>query len=145
PHCHGGRRRAGGEAERASGRGDRHRNQLGRGALSATAAALPQASSDEGIAALAKGGRTNFFGFVLRLIARLPFLFIAGQVYGAEVMGRFAYATIVIEFAAQLATLGMKRGLAQQLRNSERPEACVVWDAMLAALMASAAASLVLL
>jgi hypothetical protein len=27
---------------------------------------------------LAKGGRTNFFGFLLRLAARLPFLFIAG-------------------------------------------------------------------
>ena len=31
----------------------------------------------EDIAALAKGGRTNFFGFLLRLVARIPFLFIA--------------------------------------------------------------------
>jgi O-antigen/teichoic acid export membrane protein len=96
---------------------------------------------DEDIATLAKGGRTNFFGFVLRLIARLPFLFIAGHFYGATAMGRFAYAIIVIEFAAQLATLGLKRGLAQQLRGSDQPEACVVWDAMVAALVASALAS----
>jgi hypothetical protein len=40
------------------------------------------AAPDEDIAALAKGGRTNFFGFVLRLAARIPFLFIAGRLYG---------------------------------------------------------------
>ena len=43
---------------------------------------------------LAKGGRTNFFGFLLRLAARLPFLFIAGRIYGPELLGRFAYAVI---------------------------------------------------
>ena len=36
------------------------------------------AQGGEDIAALAKGGRTNFFGFLMRLVARLPFLFIAG-------------------------------------------------------------------
>ncbi|HEY0115838.1 MAG TPA: oligosaccharide flippase family protein [Allosphingosinicella sp.] len=103
------------------------------------------APPDDDIAALARGGRTNFFGFVLRLVARLPFLFIAGHFYGAEVLGRFAYAIIVIEFAAQLATLGLKRGLAQQLRSTDQPHVCVVWDAMLAALIASAIASAVLM
>ncbi|MBU3077097.1 lipopolysaccharide biosynthesis protein [Sphingomonas quercus] len=83
------------------------------------------------ISQLAKGGRTNFFGFLLRLAARLPFLFIAGRVYGAEALGRFAYAVIVVEFAAQLATLGLKRGLAQQLARTSRPQAHSVWDAML--------------
>jgi len=78
------------------------------------------------IAALAKGGRTNFLGFLLRLAARLPFLFIAGRWYGAAVLGRFAYATIIVEFAAQLATLGLKRGLAQQLSTTERPHVHVI-------------------
>ncbi len=111
-----------------------------------TAAAAPaSAPPDDDIAALAKGGRTNVFGFVLRLAARLPFLFIAGQLYGAAALGRFAYAIIVVEFAAQLATLGLKRGLAQQLRTSDQPQVCVVWDAMLAALIASAAASALLM
>ena len=41
------------------------------------------------MAALARGGRINFFGFILRLMARLPFLFIAGRMYGAEALGRF--------------------------------------------------------
>ncbi len=85
------------------------------------------------LAALARGGRINFFGFVLRLAARLPFLFIAGRMYGAEALGRFAYAVLIVEFAAQLATLGLKRGLAQQLARSERPDVCTCWDALLVA------------
>jgi O-antigen/teichoic acid export membrane protein len=99
----------------------------------------------EDIAALARGGRTNFFGFLLRLAARLPFLFIAGRLYGPELLGRFAYAVIVMELAAQLATLGLKRGLAEQLSTTDRPHACVVMDAMLAALIASSVATAILM
>ncbi len=44
------------------------------------------------IAALAKGGRTNFYGFLIRLVARIPFLFIASRLYGASALGRFASA-----------------------------------------------------
>ena len=90
------------------------------------------------LAALARGGRINFFGFVLRLAARLPFLFIAGRIYGAEALGRFAYAILIVEFAAQLATLGLKRGLAQQLAATDRPHTCIVWDALLVAAIGSA-------
>ena len=90
------------------------------------------------LAALARGGRINFFGFVLRLAARLPFLFIAGRMYGAEALGRFAYAILIVEFAAQLATLGLKRGLAEQLAKSDKPHTCVVWDALLVAAIGSA-------
>ena len=100
---------------------------------------------DDDIAALAKGGRTNFFGFVIRLVARIPFLFIAGRFYGPDLLGRFAYAVIVMELAAQLATLGLKRGLAQQLSTTDQPHVCVVMDAMLAAFLASAIASALLM
>jgi O-antigen/teichoic acid export membrane protein len=96
------------------------------------------------IADLAKGGRTNMFGFLLRLAARIPFLFIAGRMYGPDALGRFAYAILVIELAAQLATLGLKRGLAQQLSSAERPHVCVVWDGLLVAGAASAIAAAVL-
>ena len=104
----------------------------------------PAAPGDD-IAALAKGGRTNFLGFLLRLVARLPFLFSAGRYYGPELLGRFAYAIIVIELAAQLATMGLKRGLAQQLAHTDQPHACVVYDAIIAAFIASAVASLILM
>lgn len=72
--------------------------------------------TDEGdIAALAKGGRTNIMGFLVRLIARVPFLFIASRLYGAGAMGRLASALVMVEFAGLLATLGQTRGLAQRL------------------------------
>ena len=98
----------------------------------------PASAPPADLAALARGGRINFFGFVLRLAARLPFLFIAGRVYGAEALGRFAYAVLIVEFAAQLATLGLKRGLAQQLAQTDKPHVCVVWDALLVAAVGSA-------
>ena len=97
------------------------------------------------LAALARGGRINFFGFCLRLAARLPFLFIAGRMYGAEALGRFAYAVLIVEFAAQLATLGLKRGLAQQLAHTEKPHACVAWDGLLVAAVGSAIAMAILM
>ncbi len=96
------------------------------------------------IAALAKGGRTNILGFVLRLVARIPFLFIAGRMYGPDVVGRYAIAVLVIEFAALVATLGLKRGLAQALAHTDRPHAHVVWDALAVAFFASLLASGVL-
>ncbi len=97
----------------------------------------PAAPPAADLAVLARGGRINFLGFVLRLAARLPFLFIAGRIYGAEALGRFAYAIMIVEFAAQLATLGLKRGLAEQLAHTDKPHVCVVWDALLVGAMGS--------
>ena len=77
------------------------------------------------------------FGFLLRLAARIPFLFVAGRVYGPEALGRMAYAILVVEFAAQLATLGLKRGLALQLTSESRAPGHIVWDALLVVLIAS--------
>ncbi|URW75729.1 lipopolysaccharide biosynthesis protein [Sphingomonas donggukensis] len=100
--------------------------------------------AQQDIAALAKGGRTNILGFFLRLAARLPFLFIAGRLYGPEIVGRFALAVVVVEFAALVATLGLKRGLAQALTSTDRPHVHVVWDAMVVAFVASMVASALL-
>jgi len=97
------------------------------------------------LAALAKGGRTNIIGFLLRLAARLPFLFIAGRVYGPDVLGRFAYAVLVVEFAAQLATLGLKRGLAGAFAQTKRPESHVLADAMFLTLLFSFGAAALLM
>ncbi len=102
------------------------------------------ARAPDDIAALAKGGQTNIFGFILRLAARVPFLFIAGRLYGAATVGRFALAVVTIELAALLATLGMKRGLAQAFSDTDRPHAHIAWDALAVALFASIAASALL-
>ena len=95
-------------------------------------------TEEEDIQAIAKGGRTNVFGFVLRLAARIPFLFIAGRLYGPEALGRFAYAILIVEFAAQLGSLGLRRGLAELLSRDDRPHAHIIADCLLAAMVASA-------
>lgn len=102
-------------------------------------------AAEQDIAALAKGGRTNVGGFLMRLVARVPFLFIAGRVYGPDLVGRFALAVVVVELAALLATLGLKRGLAQALSADDRPPAHIVWDALVVTLIAAVVASCVLL
>ena len=97
------------------------------------------------LAALAKGGRTNVLGFLMRLGARIPFLLVAGRLYGADALGRFALAVLVVEFAAQLATLGLKRGLAEQLSAKDRPDTHIVYDGLLVTFLASAVASAALI
>lgn len=99
-------------------------------------------SAQQDTAALAKGGRQNFLGFLLRLAARIPFLLIAGRLYGAESLGRFASALVMVELAAQLASLGEKRGLAQRLSEGEDVHpANLVWEVLLLAFGLSCAAA----
>jgi len=86
---------------------------------------------------LARGGRTSFVGFVLRLAARFPFLFIAGRLYGAEALGRFAYATMVVELVAMLATLGLKRGLAEAMAARPDQQANVLYEGLLVSILAA--------
>jgi O-antigen/teichoic acid export membrane protein len=105
----------------------------------AAAAAVPDAGGpDADMATLARGGRLNTFGFVLRLAGMVPFLFIGGRIYGPAELGRFAYAVLTVEFAAQIAALGLRRGLAQLLANAKKPQSCVVADGMLVAAIGSA-------
>ncbi len=94
--------------------------------------------------ALAKGGRTNFFGFLLRLAARLPFLFIAGRLYGADALGRFASALVVVELIALVCSMGEKRGLAQRLTEDETNRVNLVYDGLLLALIFSGFAATLL-
>lgn len=98
--------------------------------------------SDEDMSALAKGGRQNFIGFLLRLAARIPFLFIAGRLYGPDAVGRFASALVVVELVALVCAMGEKRGLAQRLADGEntRP-ANLVFDGIALATLFSAVAA----
>ncbi len=97
---------------------------------------------DGDMAALAKGGRTNFFGFLLRLLARLPFLFIAGQLYGAASVGIYASALILVELVALICSIGEKRGLAQRLTEGGEDQCPLIFDSMLVALVFSGLAAL---
>jgi len=107
------------------------------------------AGDAEDLATLAKGGRTNTLGFALRLIARIPFLIIATRLYGAEALGRFASALVLIEIVALICSLGEKRGLAQRLSvgagDNRAAETNLVYDGLLLALAYSVVAALLLL
>ncbi|NCP13105.1 MAG: lipopolysaccharide biosynthesis protein [Sphingomonadales bacterium] len=107
------------------------------------------ATADDDLAALAKGGRTNTLGFVVRLIARIPFLVIATRLYGAEALGRFASALVLIEIVALICSLGEKRGLAQRLSDgageNRSAETNLVYDGIALALAYSGVAALLLL
>ncbi len=98
---------------------------------------------------LAKGGRTNALGFILRLLGGIPFLFVGFRFYGVEEMGRFAAAFVVIEIFALICALGEKRGLAQRLTDGaedhEASPANLVFDGLLTSLVFSLAACALLL
>lgn len=97
----------------------------------------------EDMDALVKGGRTNTLGFVIRLIGGIPFLFLGYRLYGADEMGRFASAVVVVELFALICALGEKRGLAQRLTQGAEEDGQrrvnLVFDGMLASLIFSAA------
>jgi O-antigen/teichoic acid export membrane protein len=116
--------------------------------VTTTPAAAPADDSDD-LAQLAKGGRTNTLGFVIRLIARIPFLVFATRLYGAEALGRFASALVLIEIVALVCSLGEKRGLAQRLSEgageNRGAETNLVYDGILLALGYSAIAAAILL
>ncbi len=101
---------------------------------------MSEAQRDD-IQALAKGGRTNFFGFLLRLGGTAPFLFIAGRFYGVEALGRYASALVIVELISQLCVLGQRRGLAQRLSEEPRDATHVIADALTLSLMLSLAAA----
>ena len=99
-------------------------------------------ATDDDMSAIAKGGKQNVLGFLLRLLARIPFLFIAGRLYGVDAVGRFASALVVVELVALVCAMGEKRGLAQRLTDGEEHHpANLVYDGMLLALIFSSLAA----
>ena len=99
-------------------------------------------ATDDDMSAIAKGGKQNVVGFLLRLLARIPFLFIAGRLYGVDAVGRFASALVVVELVALVCAMGEKRGLAQRLTDGDQHHpANLVYDGMLLALIFSSLAA----
>ena len=105
-------------------------------------------NTDRDLEAIARGGRTNVLGFLLRLVARLPFLFLAGRLFGLDAVGRYASALILIELVALMCSLGEKRGLAQRLTEDGGDDATtkanLVYDGLLTAFILSCIAGLIL-
>lgn len=60
---------------------------------------------------IASGARANFFGFLVRLGSRLPFLLFAAGLYGTGLFGRFVLTITLIEILALFCTFGLKRSL----------------------------------
>jgi O-antigen/teichoic acid export membrane protein len=69
----------------------------------------------------------NIGGFLLRMASRVPFLFIAGHLYGTSRYGVYVLATAIIESAAVIGTFGFKLTLFRFLHDAEgRPAEYVV-------------------
>ncbi len=68
---------------------------------------------------IARGTAANYGGFVFRLSVRIPFLFLAGMLYGETLFGGYTFATALVETVAVSALLGFKRsqfGFLEQAR-----------------------------
>ncbi len=79
-----------------------------------------------------RGGLSATAGLVLRLGARLVFLFLAARLFGAALFGAYSVAVAVVELAVAVGGLGLKRYLFKLLdERGERAEGHVLLDAAL--------------
>ncbi len=86
---------------------------------------------------IAKGAGANFFGFILRLGSRLPFLIFAVALFGPELYGRYNYTITTIELCAAFATFGFKRSLFKFIHDDEFAEKYSIEQVMVSALCCS--------
>ncbi|HEY6814671.1 MAG TPA: hypothetical protein VI168_03935 [Croceibacterium sp.] len=79
-----------------------------------------------------RGGASAGLGLALKLGARIAFLAIAAQLFGAALFGAFSLAVAVVELAVAVGGLGMKRYLFKLLEErGERHQGHVLLDAAL--------------
>ncbi|HEC01459.1 MAG TPA: hypothetical protein ENI91_07180 [Sphingomonadales bacterium] len=85
---------------------------------------------------LLKGAAANLFGFVIRLGARLPFLFVVALLYGKEIFGQYLFAVTLVETLTAIILFGLKRSLFHfihdDLHNNDRTG---VYNTIIAALV----------
>lgn len=86
---------------------------------------------------IAKGAGANFFGFIIRLGSRLPFLIIAVALFGNELYGRYNYTITTIEICAAFATFGFKRSLFKFIHDGEYAGKYSIEQVMASALLCS--------
>lgn len=98
---------------------------------------------------IARGVGSNAFSFVIRFAARASFLYIGARLYGAAHYGVFTMATAVVELAAPIASLGLRRmifpWLEEETRgDSPRSPMHVLLDALVLAAIAGVLLSVLL-
>jgi len=94
----------------------------------------PAPPGDKAQSLILRGGRSAALGLVIRLGARILFLFIAARLFGALLFGAYSLAIAVVELGVAVAGLGMKRLLFKLLDEvgGEREPAHALLDAALA-------------
>ncbi|CAH0498619.1 lipopolysaccharide biosynthesis protein [Novosphingobium sp. CECT 9465] len=121
---------------------------------------MPAASNSQKI--IARGVSSNAFSFVIRFAAKASFLYVGARLYGATNYGVFAMASAMVELAVPVASLGLKRMIFPWLEEGRgpeegrgleeephgegpRPATHVLLDALLLAIVAGVAVSLLLI
>lgn len=79
-----------------------------------------------------RGSTLSILGFLARLCARIPFLFIAGRLYGTASYGEYVLLTAIVETTALLSTFGLKRTIFRFLKEdgSDKDNASVIRHAL---------------
>ncbi len=97
-----------------------------------TAAPLPKPTAadriDQDKRDIKRGSTLSILGFLARLCARVPFLFIAGRLYGTASYGEYVLLTAIVETTALLSTFGLKRTIFRFIdeKNSEQGDGFVI-------------------
>ncbi|MBT5072120.1 MAG: oligosaccharide flippase family protein [Kordiimonadaceae bacterium] len=86
---------------------------------------------------IARGAGANFFGFILRMGSRLPFLILAVALFEEELYGRYNYTITIIEICAAFATFGFKRSIFKFIHDDAYKDKYSIEQVMVSALLSS--------
>jgi len=94
-------------------------------------------SEDKDKKDIVKGAGVNFFGFIVRLSSRLPFILLVMALFGAELYGRYIFIITIIELGAALAVFGFKRSLFKFIQDNKVSKGHTSEEVITAALICS--------
>lgn len=86
-----------------------------------------------------RGSTLSILGFLARLCARIPFLLIAGRLYGSATYGEYVLLTAIVETTALLSTFGLKRTIFRFIGDNHKDSPTVIRHALILALALSVA------
>lgn len=85
---------------------------------------------------LLKGAAANLSGFIVRLGARLPFLFVVALLYGTEIFGQYLFAVTIVETCTTFILFGFNRSLFHFLHeDTTRDDMADIYNTTLTALV----------